>query len=121
MLTAAHCAKKIPDLSKFPGYPGTKLVFGSNDISRPSESEQKIGIKRIILHPDYSTDFITATADVALLELKQPAVLNDYVNLPCMPDRGVYPSKKSLCYFAGMTFNISLFLLWILHNTENES
>ena len=120
-ITAAHCAEKIPDLPNLPGYPGTKLVFGSNDISRSSKSHQKFGVKRIILHPDYSTDFIIATADVALLELKQPAVLSDYVNLPCMHGKDVYPSKKSFCYFAGMILNIYLFLLWTLHNTENES
>ena len=68
-------------------------------------------VKRFIFHTDYFTDFIIAAVDVALLELKKSTLLNDYVNLPCMPEKGVYPSKKSLFYFADMIIDIFLLLL----------
>ena len=68
-------------------------------------------IKKFIFHTDYFTDFIIAAVDVPLLELKQSTVLNDYVSLPCMPEKGVYPSKKSLFYIADMIIDIFLLLL----------
>jgi len=52
------------------------------------------------MHPKYGVN-----ADIAMLELMRPAILNDRVALPCFPRKGQYPPAGKKCTIAGKQNN----------------
>ncbi|XP_066927267.1 chymotrypsin-like elastase family member 1, partial [Clytia hemisphaerica] len=96
VLTASHC---VYGKQNNPGY--FRMVAGVHDSWRPEGTQQKVGAKRVIMHPNY--DRQTVNADVALIELSTPFRLNDRVVKACMPQEGVYPpaGNGSKCFIAG--------------------
>jgi len=94
VLTASHC---VYGKQNNPGY--FRMVAGVHDSYRPEGTQQKVGAKRVIIHPDYQTHFV----DIALIELSTPFILNDRVAKVCMPQQGVYPAagNGSKCFIAG--------------------
>ncbi len=71
VLTAAHCVvDEVPE--------DVFVTLGDHNWSVAERTEQVIGAKRFIVHPDFD-DEILAAHDVALIELQKPAKLNAYV------------------------------------------
>ena len=77
------------------------MVAGAHNKNVGESSQQKVGAKRVIMHPEYSSS--TLYADVALIELSTPFRLNDRVVRACMPQQGVCPpaGSASKCFIAG--------------------
>jgi len=67
VLTAGHCVGQM-----------SEVVLGAHRINNQSEStRQVVGVKRTIRHPSYN-DF-SLNNDIALIELSEPAQLNQWV------------------------------------------
>uniref|UniRef100_A0A7M5VHD3 Peptidase S1 domain-containing protein n=1 Tax=Clytia hemisphaerica TaxID=252671 RepID=A0A7M5VHD3_9CNID len=97
VLTASHC---VAANRNSPGY--FRLVAGVHNKTNHNETtQQKVLVKRIIVHPDYSSRILRN--DIALIELSSPFRLNDRVVKACMPQHGVYPpaGSGSKCFIAG--------------------
>ena len=103
ILTAAHCANIV-----FIGeYFGDEVVLGQHDRQDASEeNKQTIPIAEKFIHPSY--DNPDRANDVALLRLREPAVLGDTISPPCLPHQGDYGDESS--YPAG-TERISMMYL----------
>ncbi|XP_043926330.1 mannan-binding lectin serine protease 1 isoform X2 [Protopterus annectens] len=91
IVTAAHClhnsleedranllSSDIVDSSSF------KIILGKHRTRQQDNTEQSLQAKNIILHPQYN--FSTYSFDIALLELNNHAILNNYVKPVCLPD-----------------------------------
>jgi len=96
VLTASHCVSRNQNN---PGY--FRMVAGAHNKNVGEGTQQKVGAKRVIMHPNYNSR--TLFADVALIELSTPFRLNDRVVKACMPQQGVYPPAggRSKCFIAG--------------------
>lgn len=96
VLTAAHCTKALKEhnLHNF------IVVVGAHDFFVKEPSTQHRHIKRIIVHPLWDPPKVHQ-GDMALLELEHPINLNKRVNVPCMPEEGVYPEIGKECVLAG--------------------
>jgi len=66
VITAAHCVKNVWGLDSDPD--DIDVVLGVNDL-RDNLKGERIGVKRVVSHPDY--DYLSEDADIALLELRQ--------------------------------------------------
>jgi len=77
-LTAAHCVTI------------NQVVGGDHIINQNEGTEQRIAVKRNVVHPDYMNPGRFSN-DMALLELEQPFVLNQYVQLAKLPPRNFLP------------------------------
>lgn len=67
---------------------------------------QQFRVQTIIMHENYKTPKNTLGHDIAIVKLDKPAVLNRYVGLACLPEKGSVPdlpvddlSKK--CWITG--------------------
>ena len=60
-------------------------------------------IHRLFLHEDYDKLSALKYNDVALIQLTEPLVFNDYIRPLCLPTSGdtVWPSPNSRCFTAG--------------------
>jgi len=76
------------------------VVGAHNKDARDESSQQRLNVKRIIMHQNYKKGS-GLNADIALLELKTPLKLNERVVKACMPRQGVYPATGKNCYIAG--------------------
>ena len=94
-MTASHCVSKITTSNLHQWT--VKLGAHNHRISEPTT--QRIKIKTVTMHPSYTRR--TLLADMAMLELETPAVLNTRVNVVCLPRKGVYPSLGEKCVVAG--------------------
>ncbi|XP_069778888.1 granzyme K-like isoform X2 [Narcine bancroftii] len=88
VLTAAHC-KRYLDTSKM-----SQVVLGAHSFSQ-NETEQTLGIARLIPHPNFSRE--TVENDIMLLKLKKSAKINKYVNLLKLPQGEVKDVKPGTC------------------------
>jgi len=77
-----------------------RVVVGAHNKDESESTQQKLTVKRIIMHPNYKQGG-ALNADVALLELRDPVRFNDRVVKSCMPKQGVYPATGKSCYIAG--------------------
>ena len=81
--------------------PGSlRIVAGAHNIKEKENTQQKRYAKRIIVHPEFGKGK-GLNADIALIELKDPLMLNDHVVRACVPQQGVYPKVGTECYIAG--------------------
>ena len=73
--------------------------MGEHERNVENGQEQKIRVKRILIHSNW--DYSKNHNDVALLQLEQSAQLNSHVNTVCIPGRYVpiYDGKE--CWVAG--------------------
>lgn len=55
------------------------------DMSTVEASRQVIEVEKIVMHPLY--DDTTVVNDIALVKLKNPAVMNKYVSTVCLPSQ----------------------------------
>uniref|UniRef100_A0A8C5YAL0 Vitamin K-dependent protein C n=1 Tax=Microcebus murinus TaxID=30608 RepID=A0A8C5YAL0_MICMU len=78
VLTAAHCM----EVSR-------KLIvrLGEYDLRRWENLELDLGIKEVLVHPNYSRS--TTDNDIALLRLDRPATLSQNIVPICLPDSGL--------------------------------
>ncbi|XP_041587806.1 mannan-binding lectin serine protease 1 isoform X3 [Vulpes lagopus] len=91
IVTAAHCLHQSLD-SEYPALHDSdllrpsdlKVIMGKHWRRRSDENEQHLRVKRIFLHPLYDPN--TFENDVALVELLESPVLNDFVMPICLPD-----------------------------------
>ncbi|ESP01376.1 hypothetical protein LOTGIDRAFT_111620, partial [Lottia gigantea] len=98
VITASHCLSS----DVFPGLnnPDNWIVaLGENDQTTDDGTEQFLEIEKIIRHPlaQCKGPFLY---DIALVKLKQPAALSDYVNVVCLDTMGDFPAG-SHCTVAG--------------------
>ncbi|XP_029795517.1 mannan-binding lectin serine protease 1 isoform X2 [Suricata suricatta] len=90
IVTAAHCLHQPLD-PEYPSLPATdlispsdfKIILGKHWRRQSDKNEQHLGVKRFLLHPLYDPN--TFENDVALVELLDSPVLNDYVMPICLP------------------------------------
>ena len=73
--------------------------MGAHNNLAQEPSVQLRGIIRVIKNPHWDSQ--TLTADQTLLELESPVQLNNRVNVPCLPQRGVMPPVGKECVLAG--------------------
>ena len=118
VLTAGHCILNKFEFSyrnvdySFPTwsndlYPTNgsmyKLYFGLQDIDEMSymNSDYVMNASRVIRHENYSEDH--QLNDIALLKLSKPVVLNQYVQVACLPTNrsSMYPPLNESVYAIG--------------------
>lgn len=78
---------------------GWKVVLGAHDLRHHESFVQERTIKKIVVHPFWNPR--TYTADLALLELSSPVMINGRVNVACLPEERMYPPVGKECYIAG--------------------
>ncbi|CAM9699591.1 unnamed protein product [Lampetra fluviatilis] len=87
ILTAAHCIRKnadgsLPDFHAVLGLADAEAAFGD------SADEQWLQVERLHVHEQYGLGEGFVPNDLALLRTREPARLDDKVNLICLPSRG---------------------------------
>ncbi|XP_037100641.1 plasminogen isoform X2 [Syngnathus acus] len=87
VLTAAHCLER----SKRPA--AYMVVLGSHREQTLEASAQQRGLEKLVLGPN--------NADIALLKLERPAVINDKVLPACLPDKDYIVPSGTECYVTG--------------------
>ncbi|KXJ17510.1 transmembrane protease serine 9 [Exaiptasia diaphana] len=97
--TAAHC---FHDSYTSTNPKFWKVVLGEHKLAEKEVYEQTIDVKDIILHPLYKSMFLEGIYDtppdfdIALLQLKRPAVYDRYVSPICLlPPGKKFPWKKT--------------------------
>ncbi|XP_047421264.1 mannan-binding lectin serine protease 1 isoform X2 [Sciurus carolinensis] len=90
IVTAAHCLHQVldsEDLTLDDSYllnpSDFQIILGKHWRLRSDENEQHLGVKHVILHPLYNPN--TFENDVALVELLESPMLNDFVMPLCLP------------------------------------
>ncbi|XP_042326815.1 acrosin [Sceloporus undulatus] len=96
VMTAAHCFKDKRHLTNW------ELVLGATHLSRPGPDAEVRFPKRVVEHAEYQP--YHQTNDIALIELDEPVLCNDYIQPACLPDDSVNVSTMSHCYVAGWGF-----------------
>lgn len=86
-----------------------QLKFGAHkmDHKHDQPSVQIRKIVRKIKNPHWNIH--TLNGDQTLLELSEPVLLNSRVNMPCLPQKGVYPPLGKTCVLAGTVFSQEVF------------
>ncbi|XP_066300055.1 chymotrypsinogen A-like [Branchiostoma lanceolatum] len=77
VVTAAICVRNAETHS-------TWVVFGEHNMNNSPEWKETVKVQKIIVHPQY--DPWTHESDIALLKVKSPVSLNDYVLPICLPE-----------------------------------
>ena len=73
--------------------------LGAHDRSKQESTVQTIGIRKVVSNPKYNQNYFFA--DIAMVELKKPAMVNSEVAPICLPKTNVSPQSKQQCYIAG--------------------
>nr|XP_060632264.1 acrosin-like [Anolis sagrei ordinatus] len=93
VLTAAHCFKDKRHLSNW------ELVLGATELSHPGPDAEVRFPRRVVEHAEYQPQH--QHNDLALIELDEPVLCNDYIQMACLPDTSVNVSTMGHCYIAG--------------------
>uniref|UniRef100_A0A8C5E0J4 Chymotrypsin-like elastase family member 3B n=1 Tax=Gouania willdenowi TaxID=441366 RepID=A0A8C5E0J4_GOUWI len=88
VLTAAHCIT-------FHTY---RVVLAEHDMNKDEGPEQFINVKKMIIHPKWNDNCVN---DIALLKLEKNAVINDKVQLACLPQQDAALTHNQPCYVTG--------------------
>lgn len=90
ILTAAHCVRHRNS---------DKMVVRLGDHMRDIKEgpEQDIGVEAIKFHEQYNGG--TLDNDIAIIKMKKPFTLNNYVGIACLPDEKETPGNQ--CYITG--------------------
>ncbi|XP_074659214.1 serine protease 33-like isoform X2 [Tubulanus polymorphus] len=106
VLTAAHCFK-YPGKFRPCGPEEYKVVLGESNFELHQGTELEIAIDKLILHPSYvgEIDWFNGQMrlynDIALIRLKEPVPLTDYVNPACLPPEDLILKDGQHCIVAG--------------------
>ncbi|XP_052433965.1 trypsin [Carassius gibelio] len=68
VVSAAHCKMPASNLT---------VHLGKHNVSVEESTEQRIGVEKVIPHPDFNEH--TLNSDFMLIKLKEPAVCNEFV------------------------------------------
>ncbi|XP_041360608.1 uncharacterized protein LOC121376891 [Gigantopelta aegis] len=98
VITAAHCVEAYRLDFRY-----IEVVVGATDISKKEKYQRRIKIKRLTIH----NHIYHVKNDVALIELAEPVVFNDYVRPVCLPDDRDVFSRSSQCYATGWGRTVS--------------
>lgn len=66
------------------------IGVGMHDIENPNEG-YIVAIANIILHPDFKSDYLHDTNDIALIRLRQSVKIDENVKPVCLPHKGQFP------------------------------
>uniref|UniRef100_A0A3B4V8A5 chymotrypsin n=1 Tax=Seriola dumerili TaxID=41447 RepID=A0A3B4V8A5_SERDU len=91
VLTAAHCIT-------FHTY---RVVLAEHDMKKQEGPEQSIMVKKMFIHPKWNDNCVSCGNDIALLKLEKSAVINDKVQLACLPQPGATLAHNQPCYVTG--------------------
>ena len=100
VVTAAHCIVKILDKSKIKVRVGTE-AFNTSDAT---QNVQMFDVGNIYIHPKYKS-IVLFNYDIALIKLKKPARLEEFVNTICVDEKGV---DSDNCWIAGINLYFRL-------------
>jgi len=92
VLTAAHCISKSIISVRLGEWAVLQDPDCEGDVCL--ESVQDIGIASITQHEDYEKGFKNVLNDVALIKLSSPAVLNQGVQIVCLPGNPSEAAKE---------------------------
>ena len=89
VLTAAHCVQAHPEnkthLLSISNENAT-VVLGEHDMTKEEESEQRIQVKEIIMHPGYwKNENMIWDNDFAIIKLAKSIKFTKFVNPICLP------------------------------------
>nr|XP_015803025.2 plasminogen [Nothobranchius furzeri] len=87
VLTAKHCLERSIRPSSY------QVVLGIHRDAAMETTKQVRRLEKLVLGPD--------GADIALLKLDTPAVINDQVQLVCLPDKDYIVPSGTECYVTG--------------------
>ncbi|KAF5900282.1 plasminogen isoform X2, partial [Clarias magur] len=87
VLTAAHCLERSMRPSAY------KVYMGIHTERATESSKQIFDLEKIVKEP--------AGADIALLKLQKPAVINDKVSTVCLPEKDYIVPSGTECYVTG--------------------
>ena len=96
VLTAAHCVYKK---EASPGY--WVMTTGEHNRKKREGSEKNIRGDSIYIHPNYDPE--TRNSDIALIQLRKPALLGKYVQPACLPEKEIPVGAKCLITGWGKT------------------
>ncbi|XP_077773298.1 prostasin-like isoform X1 [Podarcis muralis] len=92
VVSAAHCFTK--------GYEQYDVLLGAYQLSIPPSSLVVTTVQQVISHPNYN-GIDGSPGDIALVELKAPLDLNDYILPVCLPDSSAQFSMDTSCWVTG--------------------
>ena len=76
-----------------------KIVVGDHNRNTDEGTEEEVGAKTIISHPQYNSPRLSN--DIALIHLDQPVKLSQRVNPVCIPPYDTDVPTGSKCYITG--------------------
>ncbi|XP_072887838.1 proproteinase E-like [Hemitrygon akajei] len=92
VMTAGHCISSGRDY---------RVVLGEYDRDAVEGGEQIIRPSGIFVHPQWNINCVACGNDIALIKLAEPAVLNDKVQVACIPPYGDLLPNNFYCYITG--------------------
>ncbi|XP_075047149.1 chymotrypsin-like elastase family member 3B [Mixophyes fleayi] len=94
VMTAAHC------ISSSRTY---QVVLGEHDRGKVEGREQIIPVNKgdIFVHENWKSSSVSSGNDIALIKLSRVALLNDEVQLGCLPPAGKILANNYPCYISG--------------------
>nr|XP_055193141.1 chymotrypsin-like elastase family member 1 [Nyctereutes procyonoides] len=92
VMTAAHCVDRPMTF---------RVVVGEHNLSQNDGTEQSASVQKIVVHPYWNSNDVSAGYDIALLRLAQKVTLNSYVQLGVLPQEGAILANNSPCYITG--------------------
>ncbi|XP_053114347.1 acrosin-like [Hemicordylus capensis] len=95
VLTAAHCFA----IKKYLKVEYWRVLIGATQQSQPGTDAQTRSFKRILQHEQYKQ--FGHRNDIALVELDEPVICNDYVQPACLPDDTTEFSGLTHCFVVG--------------------
>ncbi|CAG5928438.1 unnamed protein product [Menidia menidia] len=87
VVTAAHCLERSKRPSAY------QVVLGIHQEAARESSKQIRQLEKLVLGPD--------RADIALLKLDRPALINDKVLPVCLPEKDYIVPSRTECYVTG--------------------
>ena len=79
-----------------------KIVVGDHNRNTNEGTEEEVGAKRVIAHPQYNSPG-RLNNDIALIQLASPVKLSQRVNPICLPSHDSDVATGSKCYITGET------------------
>jgi secreted trypsin-like serine protease len=119
ILTASHCFRPFPGYMFLSDDPNIWLArLGEHDMRDETIPHVDAKVSQVFVLPNGT---IFGEHDIALLKLEEPATLNEYVDVVCLPENGEDVPEGTKCYTAGWgNFNAGKeeFQLKALHHVD---
>uniref|UniRef100_UPI00358ECD20 ovochymase-2-like n=1 Tax=Myxine glutinosa TaxID=7769 RepID=UPI00358ECD20 len=95
VVTAAHCIPQTKTVLE-----SVMVVVGEHDLKRTDPEEQKLGISKVVRHPNFDPEN-PVNFDIALLGLEQDIQFGSMVQPACLPNVGEVFPDGTLCITSG--------------------